>query len=180
MGYVINPFTNVKFNTVESTLVEIKKGVEYRKPIFDSLKDLKDGFHPELILWNNKYKLAGQADMVFVETIGDKRYIYVDDHKTNKEIKTTNGYWQYDKETKKKYWKGNYMLEPLSHLECCNYNHYRLQISTYAWMLEQEGYIVKNVSFTHLNEQYRFEYLKTEVESMLGVIPEDKDYLNMI
>ena len=101
-------------------------------------------------------------------------------HNTNKEIKTTNGYWQYDKETKKKYYVGNYMLEPLSHLEDCNLNHYKLQISTYAWMLEQEGYIVKDVAFTHLNEMYRFAYMKEEVEAMLGVAYEDKDYLNMI
>lgn len=180
MGYVINPFTNIKFNTVESTIVEIKKGIEYRKPAFDSLKDLQDGYHPELILWNNKYKLAGQADRIFVETINGLKYVSVDDFKTNGKINLTNGYWKHDKETGKKSFVGSYMLAPVDHLQDCNYNHYRLQISTYAWMLEQEGYIVKDVAFTHLNEMYRFAYMKEEVEAMLGVIPEDKDYLNMI
>jgi hypothetical protein len=180
MGYVINPFTGIKFNTVESTIVEVKKGIEYRKPAFDSLKDLQDGYHPELILWNNKYKLAGQADRIFVETINGLKYISVDDFKTSKVIKTTNGYWKHDKETGKKSFVGSYMLPPLDHLQDCNLNHYKLQICTYAWMLEQEGYIVKDLAFTHLNEMYRFAYMKEEVEAMLGVIPEDKDYLNMI
>lgn len=175
LGYCVNPFTNERFKTVESTIIENRNNIEYRRPAFESLKDLQDGFHPELILWNNRYKLAGQADMVFIATVGDKRYAYVDDYKTNKEIKQTSGYWKWV--DGKKSFVGSYMLPPVDHLMDCNYNHYKLQISTYAWMLEQEGYIIKNVSFTHLNEQYRFDYLKKEVEAMLGYTP---DYDNLI
>lgn len=82
-------------------------------------------------------------------------YNFIKTHNTNKVIKKTNFF-------------GN-MLSPLSHLACCNYNHYRLQISTYAWMLEQAGYIVRNTAFTHLNQQYDFEYMKPEVKLMLNI-----------
>ena len=65
------------------------------------------------------------------------------------------------------------MKSPLKHLDDCNYNHYRLQISTYAWMLEQEGYVVRSTRFTHLNKVYDFEYMKHEVELMLGLEEQD-------
>lgn len=58
----------------------------------------------------------------------------------------------------------------------CNYNHYRLQISTYAWMLEQAGYTIRNTAFTHLNQQYKFDYMKHEVQLMLNIDP----YLKLI
>lgn len=49
----------------------------------------------------------------------------------------------------------------------CNYNHYRIQISMYAWLLTQFGFEIKDVMFTHLNKPYNFEYMETEVESIL-------------
>ena len=60
------------------------------------------------------------------------------------------------------------MKYPLSSLDCCNYNHYSLQISSYAWLLEQAGYAVRNLSFTHINQPYEFEYMKDEVENMMN------------
>ncbi len=75
-------------------------------------------------------------------------------HNTNKKIKKSNFF------EKMKY--------PLSSLDCCNYNHYRLQISSYAWLLEQAGYTVRNLSFTHINQPYEFEYMKDEVENMMN------------
>jgi len=180
MGYVINPFTNLKVDTMHSTIVEYKNNIEYRKPNFECLRDLPDGYHPELILWNNDYKLAGQADRVFTETIDGIRYASIDDFKTSKVIKKTNGHWAYNKETGKKFFKGSYMLEPLGHLQDCNLNHYRLQICTYAWLLEQEGYRIRYLAFTHLNEIYRFEYMKAEVEAMIGVVPKPIDYASLI
>lgn len=159
-GVCLNPYNNKEFKTVESTHITVKGSVEYREPIFESLKDLEDGFHPELILWNNDYKLAGQADKVYIETIDGIRYAEIDDYKTNRKIDVTSFF-------------GN-MLPPLSHLKDCNYNHYRLQISTYAWMLEQEGFTVRNTGFTHLNKPYVFPYMKKEVELMLGITDFDK------
>lgn len=159
-GVSHNAHLNRDFKTINSVKVSIKNNIEYREPVYERLRELPDGFHPELILWNNNYKLAGQADKVYIETIYNIRYVDIDDFKTNKKIDTTNFF-------------GN-MKDPLSHLPCCNYNHYRLQISTYAWLLEQEGYTVRSTRFSHLNKPYIFEYMKDEVELMLDISKFDK------
>jgi len=74
-------------------------------------------------------------------------------HNTNKQIKT-------------KGFKGQRMKSPLSHLQDCNYVHYNLQISYYAWMMEQFGYTVRNLSFHHYNQMYKLNYLKDEIEKI--------------
>mgnify|MGYP000994276901 CR=1 FL=1 len=79
-------------------------------------------------------------------------------HNTNKKIKTDNSY--------------DNMKYPVEHLPDCNYNHYRLQLSLYAWMLEQQGYVVRNLQFTHCIDlqtrvPYKFTYLKEEVEALI-------------
>lgn len=153
-GVCINPYTNIECKTIPSSIIEFKKGEEVRTSSVKQLIDLEDGFHPECMLWNSEVKIAGQADLVFIDTIKGVRYIDIDDHKTNKEIKTANFY-------------GGKMLSPLDHLGCCNYNHYRLQISAYAWLLEQGGFTPRYLGFTHLNKPYRFEYMKKEIESII-------------
>ena len=59
------------------------------------------------------------------------------------------------------------MKDPVAHLDCCNYNHYRLQISMYAWLLEKAGFVPRYLAFTHLTTIHRFEYLKKEVEDIV-------------
>lgn len=153
-GVLINPFDNKDYETINSVIIEKVGNKELRKPNYSRLEDLVDGFHPELLLWNNFFKLAGQADKVYIETINGVRYVDIDDYKTNKKIKKSNFFEK--------------MKFPLSDLDCCNYNHYRLQISTYAWLMEQSGYTVRNLSFTHINQPYEFEYMKDEVENMIN------------
>jgi len=105
--------------------------------------------------------ISGQADKVFIKTDEEtgERYVYIDDYKTNKKIKKSN-YFQK-------------MLPPLSHLDDCHYNHYRMQISTYAWMLEQFGFIIKGTAFTHFNNMYDFEYRKTDVQKVVDKFKTD-------
>lgn len=153
LGYSVNPFTNEKYKTIASTLIIEDDDNQIRTPAVKSLKDLEDGYHPELILWNDQNTIAGQADKVYITTKDDKRYVFIDDWKSNKKIVKTN---YFDK-----------MLSPLSHLDDANWIHYQLQISIYAWMLEQEGYIVAGTSITHINRHMPFEYLKKEVESIM-------------
>lgn len=152
-GYSINPFNDAKYETQKSVLITTDGSKELRTPTYGCLSDLLDGFHPELLLWNNKYQIAGQADKVYIETIKNKRYIDIDDYKTNKKISKTNIFQK--------------MKDPISHLDDCNYNHYRLQISLYAWLLEQEGFIVRNLSFTHINKPYEFDYMYDEIDQIL-------------
>ncbi len=159
LGYSENPFTKENYPTIQSVEIQIVNGKEKRIPKYNSLYDIEDGFHPELILWNDIAKVAGQSDKVYIITKDDKRFAFIDDFKTNKTIKKTNPFQK--------------MLAPLDHLDDCTYNHYRLQISFYAWMLEQAGFIIAGTSFTHLNNPHIFDYMKTEIES---IIP---DYLDI-
>lgn len=95
--------------------------------INESLK-LEPGIYPELIVWSDRYKIAGQADYV---EITKKGYINVKDYKTSKEIKT-NSYEKWDG-TKE-------MLKfPMHNLEDCNFIHYSLQINLYAFLIKQHN-----------------------------------------
>lgn len=87
-------------------------------------------------------------------------------HNTNKEIKQKSGFNTQTKSTSK-------MLYPLNNLDDCNYLHYTLQLSTYAWMVQQlrpdlnlQELII--VHFDHNGKQtvYHLDYLKDEVEKM--------------
>lgn len=148
-GYSMNPFTKQISRTVQ------KSGAA---PI-GSLSLLRSGYYPELVIWNNQYKIIGTADRVFIGpgTKKDPRpVVWIDDYKTNKEIKKTNFYQK--------------MRYPLSRLGDCNYNHYRLQICLYAWMMEKQGYRVAGTSLNHMGEMHKIRYSSTKpyVEAMLS------------
>ena len=153
LGFCENPYTGKEFPTIHSTKIEYKNNIEYRSPTVVKLYDLEDGFHPELILWDDESRLAGQSDLVFIETINGDRFFDIDDFKTNKKIVKNSIFGK--------------MKDPLGHLDCCNYNHYRLQISMYAKLLEKAGFIPRHLGFRHLNTAYRFDYMKKEVESIM-------------
>ncbi len=155
-GTQLNPFTGKTCKTFYKKRV---KG--YNTGINEDLFQLPDGFYPELVIWNDTYQLAGQADKVFIETT-DRRYIDIDDYKTNKVI-NRKSFWN---RTKVDYER---MKPPVNHLMDCNYIHYELQISMYAWMLQQFGFVPRNLAFDHLTEKYPLKYRKWEVEKMLIV-----------
>jgi hypothetical protein len=146
-GYEVNPFSGEKYRTVGRNII---KGPRAKK--FD-LFSLPDGYYPELIIWNDEYKIAGTPDRLFVETVGDIRYIDIDDYKTVKKIDTKNKHQRF--------------LKPLDHLEDTRYNKYRLQVSFYAWMLEQVGFTVRHTAFTHINQQYSFTYDKASIKLII-------------
>lgn len=143
IGHAINPFTKEKHLTAQ------KKG-KHKKTI----KKLRYGYYPELILWNDEFSVIGTADRVFIGGRWSDQ-VWIDDYKTNKEIKKANMYQK--------------MKTPLGKLDDCNYNHYRLQIGLYAWMLEQHGYKIKGISINHLGNHMKMQYhsIKPYVENML-------------
>jgi hypothetical protein len=66
------------------------------------------------------------------------------------------------------------MLYPLAHLDECNYNHYQLQLSMYAWMLQKINteFEIKDLILNHYdhsgkNTLYHCTYLKEDVEKLL-------------
>jgi len=80
-------------------------------------------------------------------------YNYIKTHNTNRQIKRSA-------------YKNQKMKPPLSHLADCNYIHYNLQISFYAWMLEEFGFRVRDLSFHHFNQMYKLNYLRSEIKAI--------------
>lgn len=122
------------------------------------LRELRDGIYTELVMWNEEYGIAGQADYVKVyEGIVD-----IDDYKTSKKI---------DFVSFKHYEKGYLMMKnPIHNLMDCNYTHYMLQLSVYGWMLEQVGLKVRNLRIYHSREDvyHAVPYRKADVIKMLN------------
>jgi hypothetical protein len=107
----------------EDIIVPVIKPVE-----IDGIKKapdqkLSNGIYPEHMTYLKSAGLCGQADRV--EVVNGKVNVY--DYKTNKEIKTA-GYTNWEGITDR-------MLDPVSHLDDCNLNHYALQLSFYMYMI---------------------------------------------
>jgi ATP-dependent exoDNAse (exonuclease V) beta subunit len=92
--------------------------------------DMEYGVYPEYLIYYDNDKLdlhiAGQIDLL-VKSGND---IIIGDWKTNKKIDTKGFYNTYTRSTTK-------MKFPLTNLDDVNFNHYQLQLSTYAWMLQK-------------------------------------------
>lgn len=129
--------------------------------------DLEYGVYPEYLIYNesedNILRIAGQVDLI----IKNGNEIVIVDHKTNKEISKTSGFNTQTKSNEK-------MKYPLNNLMDCNFYHYTLQLSTYAWMLQKlhPEFVIKDLIINHYdyngnNTLYHCDYLKDEVERML-------------
>lgn len=92
-------------------------------------------FYVEEVLYSQYFLAAGTADFLGVRCIQDrKKVIDIVDYKTN----SSKGI-EYRSQYK------NRMLAPVSHLECCSYNHYCLQQSVYARFLEEHGFTIGQI-----------------------------------
>lgn len=129
--------------------------------------DLKQGVYPEffisLVSRDGLLRVAGQIDLLIV----DQNDIYICDFKTNREIKKTSYY----NKNKKSH---EMMRFPLNNLQDCSYSHYQLQLSTYAYLLQQINpeYNIKKLLLYHIDHDGNetiipCEYLKDDVERML-------------
>lgn len=149
-----------------------KYGIKNLSGNFTCKKDyyeliLDRGIYPEYLIYKSSsdgiLNLAGQIDLL----VKDGNEIYIIDWKTNGKIDQKSFYNKY----KKSY---EMMKFPLNNLMDCNYSHYCLQLSTYAYMLQQinpnfEIKMLKLVHFDHEGNQneYDIPYLKDDVEKML-------------
>lgn len=138
---------------------------EYRDWQNFDLRNLVNGYYPELILYNHEYKVAGMADRVRVTT---NLSFTVADYKTSEKIVFDSYRNPF---TKNK----SMMLAPCEDLPDCNFSHYSLQLSLYAWMLEQFGFNCQRLVLIHvINERdkqftrsHQVPYLKNHIEKML-------------
>lgn len=130
--------------------------------------DLEYGVYPEYLIYRESddgiLRIAGQIDLI----IKSGNDIIICDHKTNKKIDQKSGFDSISKSNFK-------MKYPLNNLMDCNFYHYTLQLSTYAWMLQKlnPNFVIKDLILNHYdhngnNTLYHCEYLKKDVERMLS------------
>ena len=129
--------------------------------------DLENAVYPEYLISrvseDGKLRIAGQIDLLVKK--GNK--FIIGDWKTNKKIETKSFYNSKTKSSVK-------MKFPLNNLDDVNYYHYALQLSTYAWMIQQMDpmYEIEDLVLVHFDHSdnmtvYHLPYLKDEVVKML-------------
>ena len=130
------------------------------------LLDIDKGVFPEYLIYrvsdDGKFRLAGQIDLL----IKDGNDIYIRDYKTNSKIDEKSYYNQRTK-------KYQMMQYPLNNLMDCAKVHYALQLSTYAWMLQQvnPAFNIKQLMLIHYDHdgnvtEIPVNYLKDDVIRM--------------
>lgn len=124
------------------------------------------GVYPEYLIYyqDPEILLAGQIDLL----IKDGNEIHIKDWKSNKEIKQQS---YYNSKTK----KSDMMKYPLNTLMDCNYYHYTMQLSIYAWMIQKLNpeFVIKDLELVHFDHSgnithYDIDYKKHEVELMIN------------
>jgi ATP-dependent exoDNAse (exonuclease V) beta subunit len=120
-----------------------------------------------LVYWSSQdgiINLAGQIDILVKE--GNKLYIL--DHKTNAKGIEFKSYFDPRKKKSEK------MFYPLNQFDNCSFTHYTLQLSLYAWMLQQinPDFTVEELWLLHIDgegnkTEYPVEYVKGDVERMI-------------
>ena len=129
--------------------------------------DVESGIFPELLLtYQSKdglIRIAGQSDLV----IKNGNHIQIIDYKTNKEIKKESFY---NKKTKSR----EMMKYPLNKIMDCNFYHYTLQLSLYAWMIQKYNpeFIIDELRIIHFTrdgqvKEYVLDYLLDDVIRMI-------------
>lgn len=160
-----NSFYKKKKN-IDISKFQIGGTFECRKDYTDL--DLENAVYPEYLIHrvtpDGKLCIAGQIDLL----VKKGNHLIIGDWKTNKKIDMKSFY---DKDKK----SSVRMKFPLNNLDDCNYYHYALQLSTYAWMMQKlnPDFIIDDLVLVHFDHDdnmtvYHLPYLKTEVEKMLA------------
>ena len=128
--------------------------------------DLDRAIYPEFLIsydFDDYLKVAGQIDLI----IKDGNEITIIDWKTNKKIDQES---YFDKNTKKR----QMMKFPLDNIQDCNFYHYTLQLSLYAFLLQiiNPKFKIKKLLIVHFDHdgnetEYQCDYLKDDVVRML-------------
>ena len=130
--------------------------------------NLEYGVYPEYLIYYDNPKLdihiAGQIDLL----IKDGNDILIGDHKTNRKLDFKSFFNSSTRSSEK-------MKYPLTGLDNCNFNHYQLQLSLYAWMINKinPDFNIKRLFINHYDHEgnnniYEVQYLKADVEKMLA------------
>ena len=149
-------------------------GSEYSK-IYNKVKELVNkgfGVYAEICVYNTKYMVSGLIDLLlYSSTTGE---FYIIDWKTNKDnIYFQSGYYRKEQgiKTTNRVLTKEYLLEPLDNLYDCKGSIYSLQLSQYAYLLEQFGIKCKGLYLYHIRSTINIlhiEYLKEDIINMLN------------
>lgn len=161
-------------NTEELQL--LKLGGSFKTDTSNRIKIGERIVYPELLLSrvsdDGKLRLAGQADLIIIDGFD----VYILDYKTNQKIDTKS---YYDGKLK----RSQKLKYPLNNLDDCNFMHYSLQLSTYAWMLQKidPRLNIKLLMLIHIDHDnnitnYECDYLKSDVERMLAFYKKQIEY----
>lgn len=128
--------------------------------------DLDRAVYPEFLIsyeFDDYLKVAGQIDLC----IKDGNDIILADWKTNRAINQES---YFDRTTKKR----QMMKFPLDNIQDCNFYHYTLQLSLYAYLLQKINpkFKIKKLLLVHFDHEgneteYTCDYLKEDVARML-------------
>lgn len=134
---------------------------------------LTEGIYPEHLIYLQSAGICGQSDIVEVR---DNK-LYIRDHKTNKEI-VKKSYVNWEGSSKK-------MLKPFAHLDDCNFIHYSLQLSIYAFMilrhnplLELGGLQIEHVTFETTGED-KYSYPITALDENKEPVVKDVEIIEI-
>ena len=110
----------------------------------------------EKLLYDEEYKVAGTADLIYEHSNNE---FTLGDFKTNKKFRFCSSF-------------GERLLAPVDHLHNCEFNIYALQLSTYAFMYEQlTGMKCRKLVIFYLSGDrftaYHCNFLKSDVEKIL-------------
>ncbi len=131
-----------------------------------STPDLPSGVYSEypILVDCGDIILSGRIDLL----VRDGNDIYIVDHKTNNQIKNKGVYNGKKHDIQK-------MKFPLNDLEDTTFNHYSMQLSIYAWMLQQlfKDIQIKELIINHFGEGNKHEfihcdYMKEHVEKLMN------------
>ena len=128
-GFLENPWTNKEFKVIPHI-----KEFDNQSISLD-LSTLEDGAYLELLVFDLELGVAGQADMVFIETIDGIRYADFNDFKTNEKKPSrsapTRCLGVFEKEYASTHFK------------------YTLQLNSYAYLLSRHGFVPRNLAYQH-------------------------------
>lgn len=157
-------------------LQQLKLGGKFTTNTSNKLILNEKGVYPELLISrisaDGKLRLAGQADLVIV----DGKDVFILDYKTGKTIDKKSFFdTRVKRSAKLKY--------PLNNIDDCNFMHYSLQLSTYAWMIQKLNpeFNIKMLMLIHYDHDggcttYECEYLKDDVERMLAYYKKQNEH----
>lgn len=142
--FTIEDIANESFGAISIEWFKTS-GISFRYPrIYDAIITLHNNgfkFYAEVGVYSVELLISGKIDLIAVK---GKEFIIID-WKTNKDdIRYESGYFEKDldgRTTTNFVYTNKYMKVPLHFLADSTGVHYNLQVSGYAWLLEQFGYI---------------------------------------